>query len=438
MRKSRGKREVEKYNNEGRMESNYGENNLLEFPCKKHPTSSATSGGICAYCLTDRLYQLVCPQCGEQRYSSNCSCTDHLYSSFDPNSSSTTDVGHRISFLLENDKLAHQNNNNNNYYNNNNNDVSSSRPRLSEHHRVSTSSNVDDYATLRRSNSTCVGDLSYNYNNNNFNNNNSTSYNNNIGRKESKEKFWKIGRLFRKKKDKSNHNNNNYNYSNNNNNMSNEQENNINNNNNNECKGVTRSRSLCSFRGFYDPEESGHVPISSSAARASSVSTSNFYVDSAKQSCFSESEARMSNFDTYFDPNGFNKLNPNNNSNSNNNNNSNSVFSSDDPAYIDLKLHDDVSSRRVPELGALRRSGLGMSTKEFSFRRNNNDDDDDDDVVGSEMFRNGSCRRSSVTERELRKCRKSSKVLRWFFRQQQQQQPTSGDNYQDDHPHGFN
>ncbi|KAK9705307.1 hypothetical protein RND81_07G047000 [Saponaria officinalis] len=406
--RNRGKSEVETYNNEGIVDYGYRQN-FLEFPCKKHPTSSSTSsGGICAYCLTDRLYQLVCPQCGEQRLSSTCSCTELFSSINNPsNSSSSCDVGNvgRISFLLENDK----------FINDNNGDVSSSKPRNIEH-RTSFSSNVDnnDFPTLRRSNSTCVGDMNY-------------STTTNIGRKESKEKFWKIGRLFRKKKDKTNHNN----FSNI---TNNDQENSY------ECNGVLRSRSLSSFRGFYDTEDqSGNFPVSSSAARASSVSTGNFFVDSAKRSCFSESEARISNFDNYFDANGF----PKNNNAYNNNNNNNNIFSlketefvtsSDDPAYIDLKLDDND---KVPSLGALRRSGLGMSTKEFSFRGNNyNNNGDDDSVLGNnEMFRNGSCRRSSVTERELRKCRKSHKVLRWFFRHNS----SSRENDDDDlHHHGFN
>ncbi|KMT08382.1 hypothetical protein BVRB_6g140610 [Beta vulgaris subsp. vulgaris] len=337
--RDRGKRELEEYNNV----DFFGEN-FIEFPCKKHPTSSSSSGGICAYCLTDRLAQLVCPQCGEQRLPL-CSCSE-IFSS-NPNSS-TTDVG-RISFLLENEKGA---------------EISASKPKTEQR----SSNNNDDLNTLRRSNSISVGDM-------------------NNSKKPETGKFWKIGKLFRKKRDKSNH---------------------IKNNNeeNNECNGVSRSRSLCSFRGFYDPEENGAFPVSSSAARASSVSTGNFVVDSAKQSCFSESDARISNFD-YCDTSSF--MGPNKN-----------IFSlketefvsCDDPAFIDLKLHDNMSSdSRVPDLASLRRSGLGLSTKEFGFRGN-------DHGFGHEMYNNGggSCRISNVRDRErdLRKCRKSYKVWRWF------------------------
>lgn len=339
--RDRGKRELEAYNNNNNGEdySNFvGENNYFpEFPCKKHPNSSFSSssaGGICAYCLTDRLAQLVCPQCGEQRLSSYCSCssnhhnnnTNNFFTSYDTSSSSTTtaDVG-RISFLLENDKSSDE--------------ISSSRPKTG---RKSYSNNHDEFTHLRRSNS--ISTAAVNNNNNNNNNN---------GSRPETGKFWKIGRLFRKKKDKNNHSNNHYN------NVNVESSNVNNNEENHECNGVSRSRSLCSFRGFYDTdqENGGFAVSSSSAARASSVSTGNFVLDSAKMSCFSESEARMSNFD-YCDASNFIGTNKSN------------IFSfketefvsSEDHAFIDLKLHDMSSetSRGPPDLAAMRRSGLGI------------------------------------------------------------------------------
>lgn len=343
--KDRGKRELETYNNGDCFAENFP-----GFPCKKHPSSSSSSsssaGGICAYCLTDRLIQLVCPECGEQRLSS-CSCSDQGISS-DPNSSST-DMGSvgRISFLLENDKNVAEN-------------EKIPLPKPIKNH---------DFVTLKRSNSTCV-EIN----------------------KRKENAFWKIGRLFRKRREKKNNHHNNDN-------DENKSEMGL-----SECIGVSRSRSLCSFRGFYDTEESGGFPVSSSAARASSVS-GNFVLDSAKRSCFSESEARISNFD--YDPS---LVGPNRN-----------IFSlkesefiscADDPAFIDLKLHELSSDSKPEMMPVLKRGGLGgMSTKEFGFRGG--------DVLGHEMFKNagGSCR-ISVSERELRKCRKSYKVWRWFFRHQ--------------------
>ena len=85
-------------------ENYFGDNYFPEFPCRKHPASSSSSstGGICAYCLNDKLSQLVCPDCGEQRISSygSCSCSRNLT---DNNNNNTDDVSGRISVLLEND-----------------------------------------------------------------------------------------------------------------------------------------------------------------------------------------------------------------------------------------------------------------------------------------------------------------------------------------------
>ncbi|XP_057539505.1 uncharacterized protein LOC130817676 [Amaranthus tricolor] len=287
--KNRGKRgvELEPYINNGDYE------NFPEFPCRKHPPSSS-SGGICAYCLNDRLSQLICPDCGEQRISSSCSCSD---------------VG-RISLLLEN--------------------VPKMDPRSAE-----------------------------------------------------SGKFWKIGKLFGKKREKPNRKTLNPNQI---------------NAETRDFNRISRSRSVCSFRRFHTTEDNknGDFPNSSSAARVSSVSTGNFIIDSAKRSCFSESEARISNFE---------------------------FVNSDDQAYIDLKLHDisssssDYSRVPVPDLAAMRRSGFGLSTKDFEFRGD----------VNFEMFNNGgrSCRISSVGDGDLRKCRRSSKVWKWFFRHQQNHQTGS-------------
>ncbi|KNA03086.1 hypothetical protein SOVF_212500 [Spinacia oleracea] len=349
--KDRGKRELEAYNN---GDNGFGENSPV-FPCKKHPTSASSSGGICAYCLTDRLVQLVCPYCGEQKLSS-CSCSEIIPS---PNSSST-EMG-RMSFLLENEKK----------------DVPVNTASKSKLDRKPSNNNDDGFSYLKRSNSISA-----------------VNVNDSSKRSETAGKFWKIKRLFRKKREKINK-------------IKNNEE-------NNECNGVSRSRSLCSFRGFYDiTEETGGFPASYSAARASNVSVGNFMSDSAKRSCFSESEARISNFD-YCDSANLVGLNKNTN-----------IFSvketefvsCDDPAFIDLKLHDNNNSSnssmlsdhsKVPDLAATKRNGLGYSTKEFGFRR------------GDEMFNNGggSFRISSSRERELNKCRKNNKVWKWFFRPQ--------------------
>ncbi|KAG9133531.1 hypothetical protein Leryth_019440 [Lithospermum erythrorhizon] len=133
------------------------------MPCKKHPYFSSV--GICSYCLNDRLMNLVCSACGEQRFSS-CSCSDI-------SSSCTGDIGSvgRISFLLENEN-----------------------ERKKE-------------VVFRRSSSSCVEI------------------------KKSRNGFWKIKRLFvRNKKEKGS-----------------EKDGKI--DQKVEKKSVSRSRSLCSFRG---------------------------------------------------------------------------------------------------------------------------------------------------------------------------------------------
>lgn len=185
-------------------------------PCRRHPSSSHV--GICAYCLKERLMKLVCSECGEQRLSS-CSCSD--VSSY-RNSSCTVDVGSvgRISFLIENDE----------------------QKTLFSH--MKSSKKNEDVVLLKRSNS-CVVEV------------------------KKSPGFWKIGKLFKKKRGKDC------------------------------CKenkeglfdarsevwvtdcpmDVSRSRSLCSFRGGggYDYE-------------------SDMAYSSAKISDFNESEPRKSGY----------------------------------------------------------------------------------------------------------------------------------------------
>ncbi|KAL0692678.1 hypothetical protein Bca4012_059858 [Brassica carinata] len=71
-----------------------------ELSCRKHPSVSVV--GICPYCLNDRLINLVCSECGEQRLSS-CSCSD-----ISPNrtSNAAVDAGNvlRVSSLIDKEK----------------------------------------------------------------------------------------------------------------------------------------------------------------------------------------------------------------------------------------------------------------------------------------------------------------------------------------------
>ncbi|CAH8360956.1 unnamed protein product [Eruca vesicaria subsp. sativa] len=65
-----------------------------EFSCRKHPSVSPV--GICPYCLNDRLVNLVCSQCGEQKRLSSCSCSD-----ISPNHADVDTGNVRISSLIE-------------------------------------------------------------------------------------------------------------------------------------------------------------------------------------------------------------------------------------------------------------------------------------------------------------------------------------------------
>lgn len=75
----------------------------LNPSCKIHPFYTSEVG-ICPYCLKDKLMNLTCSDCGEQRITP-CSCSGSEFSSY-RNSYSTLDVGSvgRISFLIDNDK----------------------------------------------------------------------------------------------------------------------------------------------------------------------------------------------------------------------------------------------------------------------------------------------------------------------------------------------
>ncbi|KAI3730539.1 hypothetical protein L1987_61710 [Smallanthus sonchifolius] len=129
-----------------------------DLSCRKHPSSSS-SVGICAFCLTEKLIKLVCSDCGEQRMSS-CSCCSDLCSF--RNSSCTVDVGSvgRISFLIENEK--------------------DEQKTLFSHLQLKQSETGDekgDGVVFKRSNS-CVVEV------------------------KKSNGFWKIGRLFKKKREK--------------------------------------------------------------------------------------------------------------------------------------------------------------------------------------------------------------------------------------------
>ncbi|XP_074336631.1 uncharacterized protein LOC141673788 [Apium graveolens] len=169
---------------------------------------SSSSVGICAYCLKDRLLKLVCSDCGEQRLSS-CSCSD--VSSY-RNSCSAVEVGSvgRISFLIENERFD---------------DHSEFRSHVKPKREVKERS--EDVKMLKRSNSSCV------------------EVKKSTG-------FWNIGNLFKKNRGKQSDEKTEIWVA--------------------DCMGVSRSRSLCSFRGssFKDPDQE-NSEFSFSSAKVSDV-----------------------------------------------------------------------------------------------------------------------------------------------------------------------
>ncbi|KAI3467174.1 hypothetical protein Pfo_023837 [Paulownia fortunei] len=339
-----------------------------EMPCKKHPNSSSV--GICAYCLKDRLVKLVCSECGEQRLSS-CSCSD--VSSSYRNSCSTMEVGSvgRVSFLIENEKIDHQQSN------------PHPKPKRGEE-------KSEQVIFLRRSSSSCVEVKKSNG-------------------------FWRIKRLFRKKRNRGCEKNGEF--------ADDKSEIWV-----SDIMGVSRSRSLCSFRGggHNDLDEGSECAFSS--AKISDV-TSGIFLDSDKHyGFFSESEPRKSGFRGVFDAeNGIDfkgarrgggqslvELDrvysvPNR-----------SVFPAkesdfsamDESAFIDLKL--DLSSESK-ELSAARISGAsdhGASYKSESFETGGN-------LASSkknELFGNGGSCRITVNERGLKRGSRSHKVWKWIFK----------------------
>ncbi|XP_010554250.1 PREDICTED: uncharacterized protein LOC104824044 [Tarenaya hassleriana] len=221
----RGKRAVERNDDVSFSSDVYSTSS--ELPCRKHPSVSPV--GICPYCLNDRLVNLVCSECGEQRLSS-CSCSD-----FSPNrsSSAAVDVGSvgRISFLIDNEKTANNSNNN---------------PDGMKQGKAVTAKGqrTEEVIVFKRSSSSCVE----------------------IKRKS--HGFWRIGRLLRRINPKRaihgggfDEKSDSWAFD----------------HNDGKKMGVSRSRSLCSFRGtgYFIGSEDGSsysgARSSISAARSSSV-----------------------------------------------------------------------------------------------------------------------------------------------------------------------
>ncbi|KAI3452958.1 hypothetical protein Pfo_009621 [Paulownia fortunei] len=340
-----------------------------EMPCKKHPNSSSV--GICAYCLKDRLLKLVCSECGEQRLSS-CSCSD-ISSSY-RNSCSTMEVGSvgRISFFMENEKIDPQQDN----------PHSKSKRKDEESEQV---------IFLRRSSSSCVEVKKSNG-------------------------FWRIKRLFRKRRNKGCEKNGEF--------SDEKSEMWV-----SDVMGVSRSRSLCSFRGggLYDLDEESDYAFSS--AKISDV-TSGVFFDSDKQCGFSYgSEPRKSGFRGVLDAENGIDIKGGRRGGAPNRMELDRVYSvpnrsvfpvkesdfstMDESAFIDLKL--DLLYESKQDFSAARISGAsdhGIGYKSESFETGENLAS----LKGNGLFGNGGSCRITVNERGLKRGSRSHKVWKWIFK----------------------
>ncbi|KAK4789600.1 hypothetical protein SAY86_016904 [Trapa natans] len=370
------------------------------LPCRKH--LGASSVGICAFCLKDRLVKLVCSDCGEQRLSS-CSCSDDISSN---RNSCTVDVGSvgRISFLIENEETA--------------------RVGAGELRCPNTNTNVNPKAAkaggdtllplpdrvfvLKRSSSSCVEIKKTNG-------------------------IWKIGRLFRKKKQKAHCDN-------------------------NDSKSemwvadggqmggagtlASRSRSLNSLRGcgVFGSEDGdwtfSGARSSISGARPSSVNGATATAfDSDRKSGFSETELRRSAFSEAETrrSTAFNEAEPPRKSSaipedhhyvaaaSYNSKPNRRIFSLreseftgvDEKGFIDLKFFSSSETRaggEHPSSDGGKTGLLVISKSEFGSSRTIQGFIGE----GEEDFSSESCR-ITVTDRGFKKSRRSFKEWRWVF-----------------------
>ncbi|EEF47636.1 conserved hypothetical protein [Ricinus communis] len=385
--KERGKA-VEVFNDD----QEYYTSSYYDLPCKKHPSSSSV--GICAYCLKDRLVKLVCSDCGEQRLSS-CSCSEISSN----RNSCTVEVGSvgRISFLIENDNQRNEGNSSSSSQFQS--QANSNKPKICRE------KTTDDVFLLKRSSSSCVE----------------------IKRKSG---FWRIGKLFSKKREKGN---------------------NDNNNNNNNCErssvggfeeksdlwvvdymGVSRSRSLCSFRGggFFGSEDGtfSGARSSMSAARSSISAARNSGVnggllfDPDRKSGFSEAEPRKSGYDgekkdTVLDPEKLDSCYGTNNPRRVFSLKEGNFTTIDDSGFIDLKF-DFPSSDSKSELPYIVKMGGGgaLSDSISAFGSMRGGDFLAQDHYSDGLFSNGGSCRITVSDRGIKRSRKSFKSWRWIFR----------------------
>ncbi|CAI0552701.1 unnamed protein product [Linum tenue] len=334
------------------------------LPCKRHPSPSSSSPpvGICPHCLKERLLTLLCSDCGEQRLSS-CSCSQISPNRASNSSNSNLEVG-SVSFLIENNAQFQPSNS----LNRSNSNKPPQPPA--------------EVLILKRSSSSCVE----------------------IKRRRGG--LWKIGRFFtRRSKEKlgSRSSGNRIPHS---------------------VAGiedrgmVSRSRSLCSFRGggFFAGSEDGtysgaRSSVSGARSSLSAARSSGFnglVFDPDRKSGYSESEPRKSGFDVE------NQKRDCSIPRVSSLREGNFTTAVDDSGFIDLKFDFPSSESRPP--AAEEATEYGMAGGD----------------------RNGGSFRMTVGDRGIKRSRKSFKSWRWIFRphhHHHQHNPSSCNHDYNNHHH---
>lgn len=186
-----------------------------------------------------------------------------------------------------------------------------------------------------------------------------------------------------------------------------------------DCVGVSRSRSLCSFRGkLNDPNDSDST---FSGARASEANAG-LQLDFEKKISFCGTEDRISSSSVdggslseymkkaVFDVNGRSLLDSNNKEGFSETGHQPTDKESDhkcfnESGFIDLKV--DLLSESKPERFSSNMGG--------GFKANNEDEGSFGSLIGDRRFSSGSSYGLRMNERGIRKSRKSSKLWRWIL-----------------------
>ncbi|KAF9624783.1 hypothetical protein IFM89_013864 [Coptis chinensis] len=184
-----------------------------------------------------------------------------------------------------------------------------------------------------------------------------------------------------------------------------------------ESMGVSRSRSVCGFRGGFDHSE-GNITLSTGRP---SVLKKDGHADSEKKKSGGKIDRLFQSEDVFgcVKRDGPSMVSENG---------SKSIrkggliefdgsFSVDeDPGFIDLKL--SLSSESKPEFSCLKNDNFLKSASSFITRDGNlsGDESQSFDYFREGMLGNGTSCRITVNNNEIKKCKKSFKVWKWIVK----------------------